>query len=117
MKKLPPLKFAKTKIKPKSKYNNKSCRCRKGHIHKSRFEALVCDELNLEYRGHKIKTEVKFPMVVNGKLICNHYMDFVIDDKIAVEAKGFETATWKIKSKLFSALYPDYKYQIRYSKK
>ena len=100
-----------------NKMGNKSCRCLHSHIHRSIFEAKVCNDLHVQYPKSEIKTEVKFPMVIGGDLICNHYMDFVIDDKIAVEAKGFPTPVWKIKSKLFKALYTDYEYEIRYYKR
>lgn len=104
----------------KKKYGNSSCTCNHSHIHRSRFEAHVCNELHLEYPNEDIKTEVKFPMIVEGVLICNHYMDFVVyrktDTVLAVEAKGFSTSTWKIKSKLFVALFPHYEYEIRYYK-
>ena len=116
-----PAKKAKKRPSAKKKYNNKSCGCNNGHIHRSRFEAKVCNDLHYEYQGCEIKTEVKFAMVVEGVTICNHYMDFIVVTKdgekpLAVEAKGFSTSTWKIKSKLFVALYPEYEYQIRYYK-
>jgi hypothetical protein len=118
MDRLLPLKLAKTKIKPKKGYHrNVSCTCNQNHIHKSRFEAKVCNELHYEYPKCKIKTEVRFTFYVNDVKICTHYMDFVIDEKkLAVEAKGMPTSTWRIKSKLFKALYPEYEYQIRYLK-
>ena len=101
----------------KSKYKNKSCRCLQGHIHRSRFEAQVCNNLHFEYKESikkglcKIETEKRFDMIVSDIKICSHYVDFLIvfknGDKIAVEAKGFATPVWKIKKKLFEALYSD----------
>jgi len=109
-----------------NKYKNISCKCQKGHIHKSIFEANVCNDLHLEYRKEiksgkvEIKIEVKFSMDIGKIHITNHYMDFIIEIngimKKAIEAKGFPTPVWRIKKKLFEALYPNIEYEIRYYK-
>jgi hypothetical protein len=107
--------------KRKNKYGAITCKCSQGHIHRSRFEAKVCGDLHIRYKNLEIRTEVKFSMDINGEHICNHYMDFVVTladgSFLAVEAKGAQTATWKIKSKLFKALYPEYDYEITYYRK
>jgi len=68
----------------------------------------------------EIETERRFDFVVAGVKICSHYMDFLLtfsDGKeIAVEAKGATTAVWRIKKKLFEALYPEIEYDVRYYK-
>jgi len=110
----------------KSKYGNLTCQCNHGHIHRSRFEGKVCDELHYEYDKQlkagtaEITTEKRFDFIIEGVKICSHYMDFLItfDDgkQLAVEAKGAVTAVWRIKKKLFQVLYPYIDYEIRYYK-
>lgn len=50
----------------------------------------------------------KIPLAVNGFLICNYYIDFVVHypDGITeyVETKGYATPVWRMKWKLFEAL-------------
>lgn len=100
----------------KKKYSSVRCTCNFGHVHDSRLEARHCNILNMTNEYTEIKTQVKFPLKINDKLICNHYMDFTAIDKtgnlIAIETKGFETDLWKIKSKMFQLLYPEYHYLI-----
>jgi hypothetical protein len=104
-----------------SKYGNKSCRCHAGHIHDSVFEAEYCDSLALLVKAREIvsyQTQVSFDLSVNGKKICSHIVDFVVfptedDDKLEVhETKGFATAVWQLKYKLFQAIYPHIPYHI-----
>lgn len=54
----------------------------------------------------------KFSFEVAGKHICNYICDFVykapgIDKLVVEDVKGFETPEFKIKKKLFLALYGD----------
>jgi hypothetical protein len=102
-----------------NKYKNKSCTCHAGHNHDSRFEARYCDQLGLLVMAKEIKgyeTQKTFDLKVNGKKICGHRVDFLVetnDDKQEVhECKGFATAEWKIKHKLFEANYPEIKYIV-----
>ena len=109
-----------------SKYNNSSCHCGNGHIHRSKFEAKVCVDLHYEYQKEieskevEIIAEKRFDFKINEEKICSHYMDFLIEfsngTKKAVEAKGAQTSTWVIKSKLFKILYPEIEYEIRHYK-
>ena len=120
------LKPGKRKSGRKTKYGNISCRCNQKHIHRSRFEGTVCNDLHIEYgkyiknRSVKIETEKRFDMVVSNIKICCHYIDFFITFKdgreLAVEAKGAITDVWRIKRKLFNVLYPSIKYEVRYYK-
>lgn len=78
----------------------------------SKFEAGVANALTLMKRAGEIKDfeeQVKIPLVVNGFHICNYYIDFVIKHNDGTteyrEAKGFATDVWKLKWKLFEALY------------
>jgi len=54
--------------------------------------------------------QVRVPLVVAGKLIANWYCDFEVrfaDGRTELhEVKGFDTETWRLKRKLFEALYP-----------
>jgi len=110
----------------KSKYGNITCKCNQSHIHRSRFEARVCNDLHLEYAEEikagtvEIETEKRFDFMVGGIKICSHYMDFLLTfeggKELAVEAKGAQTAVWRIKKNLFKALFPEIEYEIRYYK-
>jgi len=78
----------------------------------SKFEAGKAQELELMKKGKAIKDykeQVKIPLVVNDFHICNYYIDFVVehnDGEIEyIETKGYATDVWKLKWKLFEALY------------
>lgn len=73
---------------------------------------------NLDLRKHALvdrvkewKAQVPVKLEVNGHLVTTYVCDFVVeyvDGRIEwVEIKGFETETWKIKEKLFRALFPE----------
>lgn len=59
-----------------------------------------------DYQAHQ-----KISIEVNGYRICNYYIDFIVYhlDKTTeyVECKGRQSEVWKIKWKLFCALYED----------
>lgn len=91
---------------PKVKVGDKS--------YDSKFEAGYGQELELRKKAKDIKdfdTHVRIPLEVNGYTIANYYIDFVIhhtDETIEyVETKGYATDVWKLKWKLFCALYED----------
>lgn len=101
------------------KYGATRERCRAGHMHDSRGEAAYCDQLGLLVKGGEIKdyrVGVDFPLLVNGQLVCTHRVDFlVVNDKGIQEVheyKGFPTKDWKLKRKLFMALYPGVEYIV-----
>ena len=78
----------------------------------SKFEAGVAQSLELRKKAGDIldyQEQVKIPLIVNGFLVCNYYIDFVIQhvggETEYLEAKGFSTPVWKLKWKLFEALY------------
>ncbi len=102
-----------------SKYGNKKCKCLSKHIHDSRGEAGHCDWLLALTQSKEIKSyrgQVKYPLIVNGRTIANHFVDFEvenIDGSIEVhEFKGFATREWKLKKALFEVLYPDIPYIV-----
>ena len=119
----------------RNKYGNKKARCLSKHIHDSKFEASYCNRLlamkqSGEISGYSI--QVPYPLTVAGKLICTHIVDFVVirfepghvvmpdksvqhgDFRVdeAHEVKGFATDVWKIKRRLFEAIYPAVKYIV-----
>jgi GxxExxY protein len=42
----------------------------------------------LDYRGHRIKTQVRIPVHYKEKLVGEHILDMVVDDKIILELKA-----------------------------
>lgn len=92
----------------------------------SKFEAGKAQELKLFKKAGEIKDfneQVKIPLVVNGYHICNYYMDFVIQHNDGtteyLETKGYATDVWKLKWKIFEALYdkPENKLTIEFQGK
>jgi hypothetical protein len=80
----------------------------------SKFEAGYGQELEIRKKAKDIKNfeaHVRLPLVVNNYTVCDYYIDFKIyhnDGTIEFcETKGFPTPAWKIKWKLFCALYED----------
>lgn len=80
----------------------------------SRFEAGKARELELLKKAGQIKDfreQEKLELVVNGFIVCTYKIDFTIehlDGTIEyLETKGYATDTWKLKWKLFDALYSD----------
>jgi hypothetical protein len=102
------------------KYGNISWRCLQGHTHKSRGEAGHCNALRQRQRKREFYAYVverKYSLVVNGVHICDHYPDFTLLNKdglpLAIEEfKGFVTEPWRLKYKLFKAIYPDIPYRV-----
>jgi hypothetical protein len=94
-----------------------------GYSYMSKLESAYAQQLDLRVKAKDIKgwrRQEKIRLDVNGKHICNYYMDFVIEhndnSEEFVEVKGFETEAWRLKWKLFCALYPDEKKTILYAK-
>ena len=107
------------KRKKRNKFNARKTTCLQGHSHPSLLEANFCDTLAFEVKAGVVKsyeTQVKFSMDVKGKHICNHFVDFIVHysngTTHAIETKGFATATWRLKKKLFEALYPHIHYEV-----
>ncbi|HEY6436557.1 MAG TPA: DUF1064 domain-containing protein [Ignavibacteriaceae bacterium] len=96
-----------------SKYRAKSI-VYNGIQYHSKREAAYAAELELRVKGKDIRAwdrQVKIDLSFNGKHIANYYIDFVLyhmDGLVEyVEVKGFETPEWKLKWKMFEALYGD----------
>lgn len=80
----------------------------------SKFEAGKAEELKLLKRAGEIKDfreQVKIPLIVNNLIVCDYFIDFEIEHNDGtleyLETKGYATDTWKLKWKLFEALYSD----------
>ena len=91
----------------------KSCNY-KGSQYDSSFEMQHAMFLDSELKDGRIKSwekQVKIPLIVNNYLICNYYIDFIVyhNDGVKeyVETKGWATDVWKMKWKLFEALFSD----------
>lgn len=85
-----------------------------GYIYQSKFEAHYAFELDARLRAGEIERwerQVKIPLDVNGYHISNYYIDFVAyypDGTIEyVECKGLASEVWKLKWKIFEALFSD----------
>lgn len=92
----------------------------------SKFEASKARDLELLVKAKEIKSfeeQVKISLQVNGFHICNYYIDFVVThndgDIEYIETKGYATDVWKLKWKLFEALYdlPGNKLTVEYQGK
>lgn len=94
-----------------------------GFNYQSKAEADYAMELDLRLKAKDIKfweRQYKVSIEHNGKLICNYYVDFLIqhndDSYELVEIKGAETSTWRLKKKLLEIIWlpehPDFIYTV-----
>lgn len=97
----------------KNKYNAKK-QTYNGNKYDSTLEAKVAEDLDFMLKAGElieVKRQVKVPLSVNKKVVCNYYLDFVTIDKYGqkkyIEVKGFETEVWRLKWKIFIALLPE----------
>lgn len=96
---------------------NKYYRTEKQNGFDSKFEAGYAEELRLRKMANKndknhikdYKCHVPIDLIVNGFKVCTYIIDFIIyhDDgtKEYVETKGYPTPLWRLKWKLFEAIY------------
>ena len=99
------------RFKQPSKYHN-TTNVYNDQVYHSIKEANYAGELDLRIKAHDIKSwvrQVRIPLDVGGYHICNYIIDFVVTHNDGtleyVEVKGFETDVWRLKWKLFEALY------------
>lgn len=86
----------------------------------SKKEAEDYKKLKILLQSGEIKyleLQPKFELRVNGDLICRYIADFRYErtgsDKVVVrDTKGMKTPEFRIKEKLFRALYPDIEYEV-----
>lgn len=90
-----------------------------GRVFHSKAESKIAFELDMLKKAGVIKDwwpQVRFPLVVNGELICTMVVDFkVLEPNGAIywlEVKGMEQESWIIKRKLLLALYPKLDYRV-----
>lgn len=83
-----------------------------GVVYHSKKEAQYALELDLRIKAGEVERwerQVRISLDVNGYHICDYYLDFKVwltDGSVEmVEVKGFETQVWRLKWKLFEALY------------
>lgn len=86
-----------------------------GTQYDSKFEAAKAEELNILLQAGEIlgfDSHLRIPLIVNGYTVCDYYIDFAVYHKDGItteyiEMKGYPTDVWKLKWKLFCALYED----------
>ena len=85
-----------------------------GKFYDSKFEAYFGIELEQKLKRGEIKgfdPHLRIPLIVNGYIVCDYYIDFVVyhnDGTVEyIECKGYPTDVWKLKWRLFCALYED----------
>lgn len=105
---------------PPSKYHARKT-VLDGVQYHSQKEAKYAGELMLRVRCGELKSwraQVPIDLTVKGKKICTYTIDFVEmypnGEEMWTEVKGFETEAWRLKWKLFCALYPERHKQIVY---
>jgi hypothetical protein len=88
-------------------------------MYDSKGEAGYAMELDGWKRsGHVLKWErqVKVALVVNGKKVCTIVPDFLVtypEGRVEYhEYKGRATPLWRLKVKLFQALFPEAQYRV-----
>ena len=103
----------------RKKYSNRSRMCWSKHLHDSILESDHCNSLYAMLQSHQIadyKIQHEIRIVVNGKKICSHYVDFIVTHldghQEFHETKGFDTRDWQLKRKLAVALNPDIPYVV-----
>lgn len=98
-------------VKKQNKYGNVNKEYG-NQLYHSKKEAGYAQELDLRVKAKDIKSwkrQVRISLDVRDYHICNYIIDFVITHNDGhleyVEVKGFETPLWRLKWKLFEALY------------
>lgn len=99
------------RIRTQNKYRNERTEV-DGLYYDSKKEANYAAELVLRYRAKDIKgfeRQVTIPLYVGQYHICDYRIDFVVHHFDGtteyVEVKGFVTPLWRLKWKIFEALY------------
>lgn len=84
------------------------------YIYDSKFEAGYAQELDVRLKAGEItkwERQVVLHLAVNGFEVCTYRIDFVVyypDGEVEyVELKGYAMPVWRLKWKLFEALYSD----------
>ncbi len=91
-----------------------------GRVYASKAECRFAAELDIQKRCAAIAdwtAQVPYAIVwPGGRLICQHIVDFEVienDGRIKVfEVKGWQSEVWRLKRKLFAAMYPKVEYVV-----
>lgn len=104
------------------KYGAVRTTCLHGHNHASKKEAMWCVKLHQLQKEGKIKDlkiQERFSLDVGMSHICDHIVDFYYTIVTCgaslggvTEVKGMGTPEWKLKKKLFNAIYPHIQYEV-----
>lgn len=104
------------------KYGAKRETCLYGHPHASRKEAMWCvklHEMQKEGQIRDLKMQHIFDLDIGVTHICKHIVDFSYYQCFGgampltvLEVKGMPTPEWKLKKKMFNALYPHINYVV-----
>lgn len=85
-----------------------------GWLYDSKFEAGYAQELMLREKAKDIKSwerQVNLDLIVNGYVVCQYRIDFIIHHNDGttefLETKGWASPVFRIKWKLFEALYSE----------
>lgn len=110
------------KLIKRHKYGAKKTVCLYGHKHDSQKEAMWCLRLHEEQKEGKIerlRVEPSYEIIVNDVVVCKHLVDFDyyrINNKgmtlEVTDVKGMKLPMWRLKYKLFCALYPQIEYKV-----
>ena len=92
--------------------NNYYTNAKKQNGYDSKFEAGYGLELRLRKKAKDIKDyeeQVNLDLIVNDYKVCSYKIDFIIHHNDGtteyVETKGYPTPVWKLKWRLFEALF------------
>ena len=90
--------------RPPGKYRN----CKVDGFDSRKEQRRYLDLARLETMGviHALRTQVKYPLVVNGTKVCSYTADFVYkvgEEEVVEDAKGFRTRVYRLKKKLMYA--------------
>ncbi|MGE5353991.1 MAG: DUF1064 domain-containing protein [Acidobacteriota bacterium] len=90
-----------------------------GETYDSTMEGLEAQKLDWQVKAGTIRgyeKQIRIPLMVAGVKICDYIIDFKVihldGSEELVEVKGFPTPAWRLKHKLFCALYPDLKITV-----
>lgn len=83
-----------------------------GYQYDSKFEAATAQDLDLLVKSKELThydRQVTLDLIVNGFIVCTYRIDFIAyhtDGTIEyIECKGYPSDVWRLKWKLFEALY------------
>lgn len=91
----------------------------KGVVYASKSEAAYARHLDVLKKAGVVRSwtrQVRWKLIVNGRLVCTMVPDFRVEWKDGtaslIEVKGHPTAVYRLKRKLFEALHPEVDYRV-----